>query len=302
MKRLRFLLCFRSEENTYQRHNAATAQAVAQRLGVDAEILFAGNDAITQSSQLLSAIQCSAEMRPDGILCAPAGTSLQRVAAHAAEAGIGWALINREGNYLDELRQGHASPMFSVTVDQAEVGRLQGQQIGALLPEGGLVLCILGPANSPVGAERLRGMQATKPASVQVRTLVGNWAEESGYNAVSRWLQLKTSHQTPISLVAAQCDEMAMGARRAFEETAGAERERWTSLPYVGVDGCPGAGMEWVRTGRLTASVVIPATAGVALEMMIKAIQTRTQPPERTIVAPDSYPAVAKLTPKPAHA
>lgn len=189
--------------------------------------------------------------------------------------------------------------MFSVSVDQTEVGRLQGQQIGALLPDGGLVLCILGPATSPVVEERLRGMQTTKPANVQVRTLVGDWSEESGYKTVNRWLQLKTSHETPINLIAAQDDDMAMGARRAFEEISGAVHTRWASLPYIGVDGCPGAGLEWVRSGRLTASVVIPATAGLALEMMVKAIQTKSQPPERTIVAPDSCPPITQLTPKP---
>lgn len=279
------------------------AEDVAQRLGIDVQVLFAGNDAIAQSGQLLNAIQSSADARPDGVVCAPVGTSLVRVASSAAEAGVGWALLNREGEYVDELRRKHPTPIFSVSVDQAEVGRIQGEQIRALLPEGGLVLYVLGPKANPIAKERLTWMQKVMPANVQLRTLSGDWSEQSGYNAVSRWLQLKTSHETPVTLVAAQNDDMAMGARRAFEdETHGQARERWTSLPYIGCDSCPGAGQEWVRSGRLTASVIHPATAGLAIEMMVRAIQTKSQTLERMIVDPVSDPPIAQLARIPAHA
>ncbi|HZR28031.1 MAG TPA: hypothetical protein VFA71_04570, partial [Terriglobales bacterium] len=60
----------------------------------------------------------------------------------------------------------------------------------------------------------------------------------------------------------------------------------------------PAAGQEWVRRGLLTSSVVLPPTAGIALETMVRAIQSKSKPPERTIVAPVSYPALEKLAPK----
>lgn len=298
MKRLRFLISLSMQENHYQKLHAAAAQATALRLGVDVEILYARGDAITQCEQLLQVIHSSKETRPEGIICAPVGTTLIQIARQAAAAGVGWAVLNREVEYIPELRGGQAAPVFSVSVDQAEIGRIQGRQIGALLPEGGLVLYLLGPSGNSTAEQRLTWMQTVKPSNVQVRTLIGDWSQHSAHKAVSRWLQLRTSHTTPVNLIAAQNDDMALGARRAFEEhTSGDHRKRWGRLPYIGCDCCPAAGQDWVRRGLLTSSVVLPPTAGIALETMVHAIQTRSKAPEHTIVPPVSYPALEKLAP-----
>ena len=298
MKKLRFLLSLIMPENHYQSLQAACARETAQRLGVDVEVVFANNDAIAQSDQLLNAIQSSKESRFDGLICAPVGTTLVQVARHAASAGIGWAILNRECEYSDELRRKFQVPVFSVCPDQDEIGRIQGNQIKALLPEGGLILYILGPTVSTISELRSRAMNAVKPASVQVRTLIGNFSEQSGYNAVSKWLQLSTSTTTPVRLVAGQNDDMAMGARKAFEAlTNGPDRFRWLSLPYIGVDCCPEAGQKWVQSGLLKASVVNPPTAGVALEMMVRSLRGGGPTPERTLIRPNSYPSIDQLRP-----
>jgi ABC-type sugar transport system substrate-binding protein len=297
MKRLKFLVSLLTNENYYQRHQGTAAQEAAQRLGVDVQVLFAENDPVAQSEQLLNAIQSSSKgFLLDGIICYPVGTTLLQVARQAAAAGIGWAVLNRECDYLAELRNNYQVPIFSVRNDNTEIGRIQGTQMGALLPEGGLILYLLGPSVSSVTQLRSTSMQAAKPGNIQMKTLIGNWSEQSGYKTVSRWLQLSTSHGSPVNLVAAQNDDMAVGARKAFEdETRGEERERWTSLPYIGCDCCPGAGQDWVRKGLLTASIVNPPTAGRALEMMVNAVQTKSQPAECTLMAPTSYPQLDTL-------
>ena len=165
MKKLKFLISLRAEDNPFQKLQEVCARQAAQRLGIDVEVRYAGNDAITQSEQLLKAIQGPESARPNGIVCAPVGTTLVRVAQQAATAGIGWALLNREGDYIPELRRTNQAPMFAVTVDQGEIGRIQGQQIGALLPEGGMVLCVTGSGGN-IADHRLNWMQSTKPASV----------------------------------------------------------------------------------------------------------------------------------------
>jgi hypothetical protein len=66
-------------------------------------------------------------------------------------------------------------------------------------------------------------------------------------------------------------------------------------LPYIGCDCCPGAGLEWVRTGLLTASIINPPTGGLALDMMVQAIKTQLPPPECTTVDPVSYPVMENL-------
>jgi ribose transport system substrate-binding protein len=293
---MNFLISLIMAENAYQQDQAAAASEAARRLGAQVQILYADNDAITQSQQLLNIIQSSsADSRPDAIVCHPVGTTLKQVAREAMARGIGWALLNREDDYLTELRNTD-KPAFCVTVDQEEVGRIQGRQFGALLPKGGLVLYILGPSTNPVFKQRAAGMESTKPQIIQITTLRGNLTEQSGHDAVTAWLQLKTSGATPVSLVAGQNDNMAIGARKAFEEIlSGEERERWSALPYTGCDASPRAGQEWLRTGWLTASVFLPPTAGVAVETLVQTIQTKKQAPLRKQLAPESYPEMGDL-------
>jgi ribose transport system substrate-binding protein len=293
---MNFLVSLIMAENAYQQDQAAAAGEAARRLGAQVQILYADNDAITQSQQLLNVIQSSsADSRPDAIICHPVGTPLKQVAREAMARGIGWALLNREDDYLTELRSTD-KPAFCVIVDQQEVGRIQGLQFSAFLPGGGLVLYILGPSMNPAFEQRAAGMESTKPSNIQVTTLRGNLTEQSGHDAVTAWLQLKTSRATPVSLVAGQNDNMAIGARKAFEEIlSGEERERWSTLPYTGCDASPRAGQEWLRTGLLKASIFLPPTAGVAVDMMAQAIQNKKQPPLRKQLTPTSYPPLEKL-------
>jgi ABC-type sugar transport system substrate-binding protein len=95
---------------------------------------------------------------------------------------------------------------------------------------------------------------------------------------------------------------MAAGARRAFEELPiGAERNEWLSLPVTGCDGVPATGQRWVQQGRLAATVIIPPTMGLAMEILHKAIQTGSQPAEFTLSTPRSYPDLRELAEKAGH-
>jgi len=296
VKKLKFIVSLLVEENDYQLEQAAAAKDAAARLDADLEVLYAGNDAVVQGQQLLECIQSSPDRRPDGIICHPVGTTLTQVAREAVNSGIGWAILNREASYTSEFRQNAKAPVFSVTVDQHEVGRIQGLQMGALLPEGGLVLYIVGPKSNPALQMRTAGAEAAKPANVQLRMLPGRLTEQSGYDVVSNWLELSTAASSPVKLVAAQNDSMAMGARRAFaEKMVGKAREQWGRLPYIGCDACPQTGQQWVRQGLLTASINLPPTAGRAVELMAMGIQAPSALAERTMLSPAPFPALEKL-------
>jgi ABC-type sugar transport system substrate-binding protein len=296
MKRLSFVVSLMLEENDYQKEQAAAAHAAARKLGADLEVLYAGNDAVAQGQQLLEFIQ-STGRRPDGIVCHPVGTPLAPVAYQAVAAGIGWAIVNREADYISELRQSAQAPLFSVTVDQHETGRIQGRQLGALLPEGGLALYIVGPTSNPALKMRTAGLESAKPANVQLRTLPARLTEQSGYDVIANWLELSTSHTSPVKLVVAQNDNMAMGARRAFSERMiGPERERWGRLPYVGCDACPQYGQKWVLQGLMTASVILPPSVGCALELMAQGMKSPQTLPERTLLSPLPFPTMEKLS------
>jgi ribose transport system substrate-binding protein len=299
-KKIRIVVSLTTNDNDYQIEQAQSAEQAAARLGVTAEIIYADNDAINQSTQILKVVQAPPEQRPDAIVFEPVGgTALPQVARAAATAGIGWAVLNRDANYLDELRKTTSAPMFGVSSDHLEIGRLQGRQLAALLPKGGAVLYIQGPSENSAAKERTAGMQETKPANIQAVMLKAQWTEESSVRAVRSWLKLTTSQKSTIDAVAAQDDSMAMGARKAFQELANeVERERWLKLPFIGCDGLPNTGQAWVRTGQLTATVFVPPNTGQAIEMIVDAIQNRKQPPARVLVAPRSIPALNALSPR----
>ncbi len=303
MKKLSFLVSLTNDDNDYQQEQAAAAEQAAKRLGVDVKIVHANNDAVTQSQQLLHYIQGAASARPDAIVFEPAGgTAFPQVARAAIAADIGWAILNHDADYLQQLRLKCHVPVFSISSDHEEVGKIQGKQFAALLPQGGSVLYIEGPANSSAARKRTLGMTQTKPANIQVKTLRANWTEESAHRAVSSWLRLRTSQESFIDLVGAQDDSMAAGARKAFAEIAENERERWLRIPFTGCDGLPRTGQSWVRSGLLAATIYVRPNADLALEMLTEAIRTGSQPPECRLIVPDSVPSIEDLAAKTASA
>src|SRR5271155_65105 len=299
-KKIRIVVALTTNDNDYQIEQAQSAEQAATRLGVTTEIIYADNDAINQSTQILKVVQASSEHRPDAIVFEPVGgTALPQVARAAAAAGIGWAVLNRDATYLEELRKSTSAPMFGVSSDHIEIGRLQGRQLAALLPKGGTVLYIQGPSENSAAKDRTAGMQENKPANIQVILLKAQWTEESALRAVRSWLKLTTSQKSAIDMVGAQDDSMAMGARKAFQELPNeAERERWLKLPFTGCDGLPGTGQSWVRSGMLAATVFVPPNTGQAIEMLVQALQQKKQAPERLLIPSRSIPSLDALSPR----
>jgi hypothetical protein len=102
---------------------------------------------------------------------------------------------------------------------------------------------------------------------------------------VTRWLGLRTRHDAPANLVAAQNDEMAIGAREALRQgVPESELALWMSLSYLGSVCSPDTGPKWIRQGLLTASI----------------IKAKVPPPERTLLSPTSCPEIEKLVARPA--
>jgi ABC-type sugar transport system substrate-binding protein len=297
VKKLRFLVSLITKDNDFQIEQAASAQAVARELGIDLEIVYADGDTITQSTQILKTIQADHVLRPHGIIVEPAGgTGLPQVAKAAIEAGVGWVLINREAEYVSELRRSSKLPVFIVTSDHAEIGRIQARQLTALLPDGGAILYILGPTESSSVKDRKAGFDAVCPKNLRATLLRGKWTEESGCRSVATWLKLGGSSKAGIVAVAAQNDAMAIGARKAFEEISNREeRAKWLSLPFIGTNGLPKTGQTWVRSGSLAATVVTPPMAGQAVQLMANALRTGANVPERTVTMLQSFPPIGKL-------
>ena len=296
MKKIRILISLTTDDNDYQIEQAQCAEQAARNLGVELQILYANNDAITQSTQILKAVQSAESLRPDAIIFEPVGgTALPQVARAAVSAGIGWAVLNRDASYIPELRKLSPSPVFVVTSDHVEIGRIQGRQFAAMLPKGGGLLYIQGPTENSAAKERTLGMQETKPSNIHVTLLKGQWTEESSQRSVRSWLKLTTSQKAAIDVVGAQDDSMAMGARKAFQELAESEQERWLKLPFTGCDGLPKTGQSWVRSGLLAATIYIPPNSGQAIEMFVQALQQKKPVPERALTTAVSIPSLQEL-------
>ena len=291
MDDLNVVLALITRDNDFQEEQASAATEVAARMGVGLKVVYADNDAVNQTQQLARVIQSGAD-RPHAIIVEPVGTEMVQIAHAAVAAGIGWSILNRDPDYIMKLRRNAKVPVFCVTTDQEEIGRIQGQQLGVLVEEG-KVLYVEGPSGSSAALLRTKGMLANKLTKVEVRMLKADWTEHGAHKAVSHWLTLDTSKQLHIRAVMCQNDAMAMGATRAFRDVS--DSEALKRIPFTGCDGLPRTGQEWVRKGMLRATVVAPPSAGLALAMVANAIRSGGAPLDRTLLKPTSFPSLAEL-------
>jgi ABC-type sugar transport system substrate-binding protein len=284
-------------DNMYLREQTLVAKATGDRLGVELQVVNAAMDPVLQSQQLLKFVQAQAQSRPDAILVEPvSATGLPRVAEAAVAAGIGWVVSNAQVDYLATLRANAKVPVFLVSQDHVDIGRIQGRQIAALLPEGGSVLYLRGPAMSSIASRRFEGLENGKPKNVEVKSLkVQGSTADAAFTTVSSWLSLSTGKPEGTHLIFSQNADFILGARKAFEANAvETERKRWLALPCAGV-GILGQIKPLVDQGMLCAAVMTSLTMDAAIEMLVQALTQKTQPREQTFVDARSYPSLEDL-------
>lgn len=298
MKKLRIVVSL-PNDNAYQHQQGITAKTAGDRLGLELHVIHAKDDSILQSQQLLEMIQARPEARPDAFLVEPVtATGLPRVAEAAVAAGIAWGISNSDVDYVIELRKKAKVPVFTVTQGQHEIGRIQGKQIAAILPQGGSVLFIAGPSLSSVAVQRHEGMETARPRNVQLTLLRSKWSEENAYQSVNAWLRLATSRAEKFDLVAGQTHELAMGARKALQSVDSADqKKKWLEVPFIGI-GISNQVKSLVDGRLLAAAVVTSVTMELGIGILVRALESNAQPPERSIVEAYSMPELEKLTVK----
>src|SRR5947209_1208735 len=296
-KKLSFVISLPAENN-YLSEQAAAARAAAERLNLDVQVINALSDPVAQSQQLLEIIQ-SRSARPDGIIAEPVtNAGLPRVAEAAVNAGIGWVISNAQVDYMGTLRKRAKAPVFALSQDHIEIGRMQGRQFGALLPKGGSILYLRGPASNFLAQQRTEGIESTTPKNIQTKTLKIQWTQENAYKSVASWLRLQTVRAEHTHLISSQNIDFILAARRAFQDcTEGAERAKWLNLPYTAA-GVPRQIKPLVDKRTLAAAIITSLTMDVALEMLVKGIQSGTQPAEHTFLSASSYPELEILARK----
>ena len=267
---------------------AADATAAAARAGLDLEIVFAKNNSRLQIEQLYHYVHARDAKPLAFVVQTVSGDGLPNVARDAAKAGIGWVLLNRDAPYVDDLRAAHpALPVGLVTIDQLGIGRIQGRQFRKLLPRGGRVLYIQGPPDTPAAKLRLQGAEEElRGTAIEMKILQADWTEAGSERAVKMWLDLSSTRDYVLDLAGAQNDAMACGARKAI----GAARPEWLQRPFTGCDGLVEGGQKLVHDKQLAATVILPPTAGAAIQLIASHARTRTAQ-ARTVLEPRPYPS-----------
>ena len=281
------------ERQEYHRLQAGEARASGTRAGLLVEVQFAENNPVVQIHQSFARIHAPEAERPAAIVIHTiTGEGLERVARNAVAAGIGWVVLNRRVGYLEELRrQRQDLPIASVTPDHLEIGRIHGRQVRALAPDGGLVLYVQGPADTSAAQDRLLGTRAVLGVRYEWKVLNADWTGAGGEKAVAGWLRLGSAGNRRPAVIVAQNDAMAIGARRA----TCAHSPEWSDVPVLGCDALPEDGQRRVASGELSASVVLPATAGRAVELVAGWLRSRQPLPAESVLSPCSFPPESAL-------
>jgi len=261
--------------------------AVERHSSLSVEVMFAENSALVQIQQLFSHIH-STDARPAAIVVHSAtGEGLERVARNSVKAGIGWIILNRRVDYVDALRTERVDlPIARVSLEQSEIGQIQGRQVRRLVPEPGLLIYVSGPLDTSAAQDRLEGTEKElRDGGFEWKVLNGNRTQDGAEAAVGSFLRLKTAGRPP-AVIVAQNDWMAKGARRA----AIAHDPEWRHVPVIGCDGLADHGQTLVNKGELAATVVTPASAGKAVELVAGWLEEQRLPPADVILHSRSYP------------
>lgn len=287
--------------NDFMHALAAETRTAAQRRGFTLDVHFAENQAVQQIQQIYHELHAPEDQRPEAALVLPVhDNTLERVARSAAGAGVGWICLHRATGDLDAIRAEHPEvPISLVGPDQEEIGRLQGRKLIAFLKHGGRVLYIQGRTGNSSVPRRAAGLrESIRGTGIEIGdTIDGNWNSSDAEQAVGRWLRLMIGHVN-LHGVVCQNDAMAVGVRRAIRQAAESlHRPDLLKLPVLGCDGLEDVGRKLVDQGELAATVVLPFSGGVAVDLFADAKASGQMPPREVVLKPHAYPSVGNGRP-----
>ena len=179
-----------------------------------------------------------------------------------------------------------------IGADNEAMGRQMGEYIATELNGQGRVLEIMGLKGSSPAIERHRGFEEALshyPDIELVASLQGDWTEESAVEAINKY----EGSLTDIDFVFGQNDRMAVGAKKALEDTS-LNTARSSQIRYCGIDGLPGegGGLACVRDSVLSASFIYPTHGDEVLQLAIDILEHKPYQKENmlmsALVTPDN--------------
>jgi ABC-type sugar transport system substrate-binding protein len=285
--------------NPYQQQLVQEAQARAGQLGVELLPTQFANGSAWDQVESVNAFLRQAQ-KPDALLVMLAGTLPTRAAMERVpKSGVGLVLLNRVPDWLQEVRDRYPQRLVAgVAPDQVAVGRIQALQAERLAPAGAFVLLVTGTATSAAAIERRRGFLEGVGQRFAVHELDGRWSASGAQAALSSWFQFGARRDERPGLIVCQNDGMAEGVRAALaRQAAAAGRRELERVPLVGCDGLAQQGRAMVARGELAATVVMPATTPVALEL-VKAGASAGAGAGVRLLEPVSFPPLESIRPR----
>ena len=200
--------------------------------------------------------------------------SLTPAVSKAFDAGIPVIVADRKVT-------GDKYPAF-VGGDNFEVGKLQGEYLQRVLPQGGKVLEVMGLIGSTPQELRHQGLVESLSDvgnRYQFVQCMGAWKRDRGEAEVQKVL----AQHPDIRVILAQNDQMAIGASRALQSA------RLDHKVFImGVDGLTGTdnGIEAIRNGTIDVSATYITGGDLIVQTAMKIL--RGEPFERDVVLPTS--------------
>lgn len=295
-------LFLHDSDNDYQKLLLSDAEQAVRRHALALDVHTAGKDPDRQIAQIRAAIAAAPAVRPDLILVSPVREHLLLgLIGAAARAGVSWGFLNRWLEEITQLRREYPNvDIFSVSADQREIGRIQGSQWATLKLASDEILYISGPAGTSSARLRAQGIQP-ELASVRSRcqTLYGDWSQESGGIAATRWMAGLSRAKLSSVVIIGQNDNMAMGAREVMQKSlAPSGKSAPTDLRVIGCDGSFNFGQRLVIQGKLSATIVMPPVSGRAIEVLAQRLAGRGRPNAIEVVGVTSQPSLDALRSK----
>jgi ABC-type sugar transport system substrate-binding protein len=283
-------------QNRYQQLLLRKAKEHAARLDVRlVDVQFAGGASWTQLESIN--VHLRSATPPDALIVLLAGE--QRAGGwleRAASKNISVVFLNRIPSWIDAVRGKFPQALLAgVAPAQVAVGELQAAQVVRLVRPAAFVMLITGAARSPTAIERQHGFLNTVRRQVTVTQLDGRWSALEAEKALSEWFEAGADRGRTLDLIVCHNDAMAAGARRALSKQAKISgRPELADIPFIGCDGIEDEGQAMVRDGKLTATVVLPATTPAAFDILQHYWNTRAQA-ETVLLAVESFPPLDKL-------
>jgi ABC-type sugar transport system substrate-binding protein len=287
--------------NPYMQEMAVEAQAEGHRLGYRVEVAFADDDFTVQVRQVYAALAAPEEQRPLTVIIMPVQErSVFTLSEGILDAGVGCIFLNRIRGRVEDLQKQHPDlPVALVTPDQREAGRIQARQLLTLLPAGGNVLSIRGRVTNSSAEERATGLkEVLNDSSIRlVASLPGNWSAADTEQVLGSWLTTELAlHRRVLHAIVCDSDYMAEGALKVLDRfEAELRRLGGPSVAVLGCDGVASIGRQMVDDGALTATTVLPTTAGRAVQLAHDWFAHGARLPARVVLPPQPYPSMAAL-------